>query len=262
MIGSLSDVSPTSSKLPFYSTLYGEIIDTAELNGDYWYNNLREKVRFESSVRRLAEDGFRVFVEMSPHPVLTVPVQEIVEDVDDAVVLSSSRRDRGEVESVVGSLAQLHVRGGSVDWDALFGARRRVDLPTYAFQRQRYWLNSSPTAAVAAEVPSTEPPADDDHLVSLPERVSALSDDDAKALVLDHVLEKVAVVLGHPSSETVDPDQQFKELGFDSLLSVELSKRLTASTGLKLRANLVLRHPSPRLITGHVVSLMATREAK
>ncbi|NEB75898.1 acyltransferase domain-containing protein, partial [Streptomyces sp. SID14478] len=256
--GSLSDVRPTTSALPFCSTLHGELIDTAELNGDYWYQNLREKVLFEPAVRRLADDGFRVFVEMSPHPVLTVPVQEIVEDVDDALVLSSSRRDRDEVEAVLGSLAHLHVRGGSVDWDALFGARRRVDLPTYAFQRQRYWLNSSHTAA-AAEVPATEQPAGDDHLVPLPERVSALSDGEAKALVLDHVLAKVAAVLGHASSEAIGPDQDFKELGFDSLLSVELSKRLAASTGLKLRANLVLRHPSPRLIADHVTTSMTRR---
>jgi acyl transferase domain-containing protein len=195
---------------------------------------------------------------MSPHPVLTVPVQEIVEDVDDAVVLSSSRRDRGEAEALVASLAQLHVHGGPVDWDAVFGARRRVDLPTYAFQRQRYWLSSSPTA-VAAEVPPTEPPAGDDHSVPLPDLLATLSGSDAEALVLDHVLEKVAVVLGRPSRETIDPDQEFKDMGFDSLLSVELSKRLAASTGLKLRANVVLRHPSPRLIAGHLTSSMTDR---
>ncbi|MEU9443472.1 type I polyketide synthase [Streptomyces sp. NPDC048304] len=258
VIGSLSDVSPKSSTLPFYSTLYGDIIDTAELNGDYWYDNLREKVLFESAVRRLGENGLRVFIEMSPHPVLTVPVQEMVEDVADAVVLSSSRRDRDEVEAVVGSLAQLHVRGGSVDWDALFGTRRRVDLPTYAFQRRRYWLNSSP-AAVTADLPSTEPPADDDDLVPLSGRLSTLPDDDAEALVLDHVLEKVAVVLGHPTSESINPDQELKDIGFDSMLSVELSKRLTVSTGIKLRANLVLRHPSPRLIARHIRSSAARR---
>ncbi|MFE1328721.1 type I polyketide synthase [Streptomyces sp. NPDC058735] len=256
--GALLDVSPASSDLPFYSTLYGETIDTAELNGAYWYDNLREKVRFASSLRRLAEDGFRVFVEMSPHPVLTVPVQEMVEDVDGALVLSSSRRDRGEVEAVLGSLAGFHVRGGSVDFGALFGTRRRVDLPTYAFQRRRYWLEPSHTAPVA-EVPPAEPDAGEDHLVPLSERLSALSGDEAATLVLDHVLEKVAVVLGHSCAGSVDPDQEFKELGFDSLLSVELSKRLSASTGLRLRANLVLRHPSPRRIAEHITSLTAQR---
>ncbi|OIJ88615.1 acyl transferase [Streptomyces sp. MUSC 14] len=256
VLDALSDVRPKSSELPFYSTLYGEIIDTAQLDSDYWYNNLREKVLFETGVRRLAEDGFRVFIEMSPHPVLTVPVQEIVEDVDDALVLSSSRRGRGEVEAVLGSLAALHVRGGSVDWDALFGTRRRVDLPTYAFQRQRYWLTSTHTV-VAAEVPATEPPSDDERLVPLPDRISALSADDAEALVLDHVREKVAVVLGHPSLDSIDPDREFMVFGFDSLLSSDLSKRLTASTGLKLRANLVLKFPTSRLVAEHITSSLA-----
>jgi acyl transferase domain-containing protein len=267
VIEPLFDVSPRTSTLPFYSTLYGEKIDTAGLNSDYWYRNLREKVLFESSVRRLVDDGFRTFIDMSPHPVLTVPVQEMVDELDDdAVVLSSSRRDWGEVEAVVGSLAQLHVRGGAVDWGALFGARRRVDLPTYAFRRQRYWLNS-PHTAVAVAVPSTEPLADDGHPVPLSDMplsdmLATLPDSDAKALVLDHVLEKVAVVLGHPCGETIDPDHRFKDIGFDSLLSVELSKRLAATTGLKLRANLVLRHPTPRLIAGHIMSTMANRDPR
>ncbi|ANP50057.1 acyl transferase domain-containing protein [Streptomyces griseochromogenes] len=261
VLGPLSDMSPKTSTLPFYSTLYGEVIDTAQLNGDYWYTNLREKVVFETSVRRLADDGFRVFIEMSPHPVLTVPVQEIVEDVDDAVVLSSSRRDRGEVEAVLGSLAGLHVQGGSVDWDVLFGTRRRVDLPTYAFQRQRYWLNSVHTG-VTAEVSALEPPAADDDPVALPDLIADLSDDEATALVLDHVLTKVAVVLGHPSSEAVDPDQEFKDIGFDSLLSVQLSKGLATTTGLKLRPNLVLRHPTPRRVAGYLKTSMAGRDRR
>ncbi|MEU3404561.1 type I polyketide synthase [Streptomyces sp. NPDC006670] len=258
--GPLVGVRPRTSRVPFCSTLYGEFIDTTRLDAAYWYDNLREKVLFEPSVRRLAEDGFRVFIEMSPHPVLTVPVQEIVEDLDDALVLSSSRRDRDEVESVLGSLAGLHVRGGTVDWTALFGERPRAELPTYAFQRRRYWLASAqPSAAVAeAHAPAPERPADEEHLIPLPERLAALSGEDARALVLAHVLEKVAVVLGHASSASVDPDQEFKEIGFDSLLSAELSKRLTASTGLKLRANLVLRQPSPRRIAGHIADSLAT----
>jgi acyl transferase domain-containing protein len=255
--GALAGVQPRTSDVPFCSTLYGEVVDTARLNADYWYDNLREKVLFETSVRRLADDGFRVFIEMSPHPVLTVPVQETVEDLDDALVLSSSRRDRDEVQALLGSLAQLHVRGGRVDWDALFTTRRRVDLPTYAFQRQRYWLGSSPVAAPEAELPAAPPPSCDDQAVPLPERIAALPGADAQALVLEHVREKVAVVLGHSSADLVGPDQEFKELGFDSLLSAELSKRLTASTGLRLKANLVLRHPSPRRIAGHILSSLA-----
>ncbi|MGC5562271.1 type I polyketide synthase [Streptomyces sp. FR-108] len=268
VIDSLSDVRPATSRIPFYSTLAGETVDTAILNGEYWYSNLREKVLFQSSVRRLAEDGFRLFVEMSPHPVLAVPVEEITETLDDVVVLASARRDRGEVESLTGSLAQLHVRGGAVDWSALFGARRRTDLPTYAFQRRRYWLDSPHPAMAAEEEPSsagtssTEPAEDADQPVSLADRLSALPDDEAEALVLDHVLQRITVVLGRTANEHIDPDQEFKDLGFDSLLALELSKRLAAATGLRLRANLALRYPTARLVAGHITSSMARAERR
>ncbi|MFG2004664.1 type I polyketide synthase [Spirillospora sp. NPDC048911] len=259
VIEPLLDLDPRTSTLPFYSTLRGEKIDAAELNGTYWYDNLREKVLFAPSVRRLLDDGYRVFIEMSPHPVLTVPVEDMVEDVDDAVVLSSARRDRGEVEAVVGSLARLHVQGGAVDWSALFGTRRRVELPTYAFQRRRYWLDP-PRTVVEAEPPSDEPVEDGEEPVALRDRISGLPEDEATALVLDHVRMKIAAVLGHPSAASVDPDQEFLTMGFDSLLAVDLSKRLAATTGVRLRANVVLRHPTPRLVAGHILTLVAGRD--
>ncbi|MFJ8888255.1 type I polyketide synthase [Streptomyces sp. NPDC102402] len=256
VLDALRGIRPKSSELPFYSTLYGEVVDTARLDENYWYENLREKVVFEKAVRRLAEDGFRVFVEMSPHPVLTADIEETVEDHEDALVLASGRRDRPEAETALGSLARLHSCGGAVDWTALFGTRTRVDLPTYAFQRHRYWLDSVRTVPVAqtpgeAGAPAAEPD------VPLAERISLLPEADAGELALAHVLDNVALVLGHPPGTPVDPDQEFREIGFDSLLSVELSKRLKASTGLRLKANLVLRHPSPRRIAGHIVSSIA-----
>ncbi|MFF3555003.1 type I polyketide synthase [Streptomyces tsukubensis] len=257
----LSDLSPGTSALPFYSTLYGEVVDTARLDGGYWYRNLREKVVFETAVRRLAGDGFRVFIEMSPHPVLTVPVQEITEDtegVEGAVVLSSVRRGRGEAEAVLGSLAALHVRGGQAAWDALFTTRRRVDLPTYAFQRRRYWLDSARPGAVM-DLPAAEPEAGaaGGEPLALPELIAGLPDGEAAALVLDHVLKKVALVLGHSAGEILDPDREFRDAGFDSLLAVQLSKSLAAATGLKLKPNLVLQHPTPRRVAGHLLTSMA-----
>ncbi len=262
VIRPLSDVRPRTSDLPLYSTLRGEPVDTADMDATYWYENLREQVLFAPSVRRLLDDGFRVFIEMSPHPVLTVPVQEIVEDedIDDALVLSSSRRDRGAVEAVVGSLAQLHVRGGAVDWRALSGERRRADLPTYAFQRQQYWLNSS-HAGTAVDVPSAEPREDATDVVTLSAELLTLSAGAAEAHVLAHVREIVAVVLSHSSGETIDPDRAFADIGFNSQLSVELSKRLTATTGLKLRANMALLYPSSRLLAEHILAEMTDRDA-
>ncbi len=260
VLAAVGDLAPVSSRLPFYSTLHGELFDTAGLDGAYWYTNLRERVRFESSVRQMAEDGYRVFIEMSPHPVLTMPVQDTVENAlenaQGALVLASTRRGHAASESLLASLSALHVAGASVDFTALLGERRRVDLPTYAFQRRRYWLSSSQAPLPEAEASAPEPPVQE--VVPLSRRIATLTGQDARALALDHVLTKVAVVLGHSSSELVGADQEFKELGFDSMLSVELSKRLAASTGIKLKPNVVLRHPSPRLIAEHIVSCSAT----
>ncbi|MGW1072773.1 SDR family NAD(P)-dependent oxidoreductase, partial [Streptomyces sp. NPDC002537] len=133
---------------PFYSTVTGGLIDTKELDAEYWVTNLRQTVRFDETVRVLLADGFGYFVESSAHPVLTVGLQETFEDSGkDAVALGTLRRDEGGPERFLTSLAEGYVRGLSVDWHAVFAGTgaQRVDLPTYAFQRQRYWLEDADT---------------------------------------------------------------------------------------------------------------------
>ncbi|TCO44757.1 8,8a-deoxyoleandolide synthase/A-type KR domain-containing polyene macrolide polyketide synthase [Actinocrispum wychmicini] len=140
----LGPIQPRSSGIPFFSTLTGDWLDTADLNAGYWYRNLRGTVQFEQAVRGLADDGFQVFVECSAHPVLTMAVQETAED---AVAVGSLRRNEGGLERFMTSLAELYVRGVSPDWAAVFGPARRVDVPTYPFQRQNYWLTAATEAA-------------------------------------------------------------------------------------------------------------------
>ncbi|WUG42439.1 type I polyketide synthase [Kitasatospora sp. NBC_00458] len=143
LLEALAPVRPVSSSVAFYSTVTGEGIDTAVMDAGYWYRNLRETVRFESVVRGLVEQGYGVFAEMSPHPVLTVAVQETAERSDGEVAaLGSLRRGEGGVERFLTSLAEAYVRGVTVDWSRLFVGLdvSRVDLPTYAFQRERFWL--------------------------------------------------------------------------------------------------------------------------
>ncbi|MEU1630892.1 SDR family NAD(P)-dependent oxidoreductase, partial [Streptomyces sp. NPDC020096] len=114
---------------------------------------LRQTVELEKATRVLLEQGFGVFIESSPHPVLTVGVQETIEDSGrEAAVLGSLRRDEGGLERFYASLGEAYVRGVTVDWSQVFegtGARR-VDLPTYAFQRQRYWPEAAAPEVVEA----------------------------------------------------------------------------------------------------------------
>ncbi|HEX4701640.1 MAG TPA: SDR family NAD(P)-dependent oxidoreductase, partial [Pseudonocardiaceae bacterium] len=134
LLSDLASITTGTPRIPFYSTVTGRRLDT--MDADYWYRNLRQTVRFEDAVRCLAEDGFGVFVEASPHPALTMAVQETVRD---ALVVGSLRRDDGGRRRMLTSLAELFVGGVTPDWRAVFGDATRVDLPTYRFQRQRYW---------------------------------------------------------------------------------------------------------------------------
>ncbi len=142
----LSPIVPRSSEVPFYSAVSGGLLDTTELDAEYWYRNLRQTVRFEQVNRALVEQGHRAFIEISPHPVLVMGVQETLEDIGvEATVVGSLRRDHGGLERFLTSLAEAHVHGVTVDWGAVFSGWgvRPVELPTYAFQRERYWLSAA-----------------------------------------------------------------------------------------------------------------------
>ncbi|GAA0401726.1 hypothetical protein GCM10010357_23510 [Streptomyces luteireticuli] len=136
----LAPVVPLKPGVPFFSTVTGEWLSDAVTDADYWYRNLRQTVELADAVAALSSQGFGAFIEVSAHPVLTVPVQETLEGTD-AVVLGTLRRDEGGLERFLLSLAEAHTRGIALDWTALVPEPQapQVDLPTYAFQRERYW---------------------------------------------------------------------------------------------------------------------------
>ncbi|MFJ7249949.1 type I polyketide synthase [Kitasatospora sp. NPDC098652] len=138
----LAPIAPRTADVPFCSTVTGAVIDTAALDAAYWYRNLRHTVEFEQATRTMLAVGHRVFVEVSPHPVVTTGVQETIEDSGlPAAALGTLRRDEGGPGRFLLALADARNHGARVDWDLLFtGIGARVtDLPTYPFQRQRYW---------------------------------------------------------------------------------------------------------------------------
>ncbi|WP_190140517.1 type I polyketide synthase, partial [Streptomyces longispororuber] len=156
ILDALAGVSPRAAQVPLYSTLTGTWLDAdTPMDAGYWYRNLRHTVLFEQATRGLLEEGHGLFLEMSPHPVLTVPVQETIDSTavthsaqapgTGAAALGSLRRDEGGADRLLASLAAAHVHGVELDWQALFpGARTTLDLPTYAFQHRRYWPEPAP----------------------------------------------------------------------------------------------------------------------
>ncbi|MFI0816154.1 SDR family NAD(P)-dependent oxidoreductase [Streptomyces sp. NPDC021098] len=113
-------------------------------SAEYWVRHVREAVRFADDVRQLHAEGVTRFLEIGPDGILTAMARQTAPDATTAAAL---RRDRSEATTLLTAVAQLHTTGASPDWAALFEGRgaHRVDLPTYAFQRSRYWL-SAPVA--------------------------------------------------------------------------------------------------------------------
>ncbi|MFL6161134.1 MAG: type I polyketide synthase [Jatrophihabitantaceae bacterium] len=150
----LAGVDPQPVEVRFCSSLTGDFLASTELTAQYWYDNLRNPVRFESAVAAFAAGAGRpLFLEVSPHPVLggdlrdTTHVHGIA-----AVVGETLRRGAGDWRQFLIAAAQAFVQGAGVDWRAVLGAPPASGLavPTYAFDRRRYWLDGTPGGSVTA----------------------------------------------------------------------------------------------------------------
>ncbi|MFF9573211.1 SDR family NAD(P)-dependent oxidoreductase [Streptomyces sp. NPDC014685] len=138
------DLVSQRADLAFYSTVTGEVSDGTGLDGGYWCRNLREPVRFDRALDRLLDDGHTVFVEISAHPVLSMPLTDGSAE-RGGIVVGSLARDHGTHAQLLRNLGLLHVQGHDIDWDRALGlapdaAGSLLNLPTYAFQREHYWL--------------------------------------------------------------------------------------------------------------------------
>ncbi|MFB7810069.1 SDR family NAD(P)-dependent oxidoreductase, partial [Streptomyces virginiae] len=146
----LDGIEAGPGDVPVYSSLTGALLTDARVMGaGYWYRNLRETVQFEQAVGELLAAGHHTFIEVSPHPVLTIGVQAALDGAGvRGTALGTLRRDEDEAGRLLLALGEAHCHGIGVDWSAVFAGTgaRRVQLPTYAFQRTRFWLDTPVTA--------------------------------------------------------------------------------------------------------------------
>ncbi|MDI2127093.1 type I polyketide synthase [Yinghuangia seranimata] len=246
LLADTAGIAPGGSTAAFHSTVTGGPLDPARLGGAYWYDNLRSMVRFGEVVERLMRDHGGVFVEVSPHPVLTVAMEETADALGASPpVVGTLTKDDGSAGQVLASLAELHVRGVPVDWAAVFAADRprRIGLPSYAFDRRRYWLTAPDETPAAAGGGS--------------------ADLGTEPAVRRLVCAETAAVLGARGVDLTGADlaarsgETFKALGFDSSMAVRLRNRLAAAAGVRLPATVAFTYPTPRELGRHVFSLLA-----
>ena len=147
----LSDVEPSTASVAIVSTLTGCRSDGQEMNGAYWFQSLREPVQFFPGVQALLEGGHKIFLEISPHPLLVHSLQETIRQLGkQAWVVTSLHREQDALLTMMGGLAKLHCLGHDVDFARLYPqGGRAVPLPAYPWQRERYWLEASPAGGVS-----------------------------------------------------------------------------------------------------------------
>ncbi|GAB2489759.1 type I polyketide synthase [Nocardiopsis aegyptia] len=235
----LGEVVPRPGRVPFFSTVLGRRTapDDPPMDAEYWFRNLRGTVRFADAVRDAAGAGHTSFIEVGPHPVLTFGIERtLAADGIDGAVLKTLRRDCGDRAQLLAAAAQAFTEGVDVDWERLFhgtGARR-IDLPTYAFQRRSFWPGA---------VDEPEP------------RERDTAEDGTRDLVTALTVR----VLGQRSLSAADERRAFRDLGFDSVMLLELAAKLRDRTGVPLEATTLFDLSTPAALADHLVAELGER---
>ncbi|WUB43691.1 type I polyketide synthase [Streptomyces griseorubiginosus] len=282
MLGAFRDVARQltyrAPRITVVSNLTGAAVSAEEIGtAEYWVRHARDSVRFLDGMRAVEQSGVRTYLEVGPDAVLAPMGRDCL--AEDALLVTSARRSRAEVPTLLSALAQLHAHGVSVDWRSA-APGTRVELPTYAFQRESYWLpepTERPThdseqrrdipeeglsgngprdvrapdggSSEDSGTPMARPPVG-----PLAERLSGLAEAERGRAVADLVRREVAAVLEFASVDSVDMGLTFKELGFDSLTGVELRDRLSTASGLRVSPTLIFDHPTGDAVAAHLRS--------
>ncbi|MFI6985318.1 beta-ketoacyl synthase N-terminal-like domain-containing protein, partial [Embleya sp. NPDC050154] len=268
---------------PLVSNVSGTIATTEQLTDPaYWTEHIRHAVHFHDGVTTLHRHDVATYIELGPDSTLTTLARGTVESLrsgDSArdaspVFIPTLHRKQPEAPTVATAIAHTRLLDAAPDWSTQLATDQVVDdLPTYAFQRRRYWLadpapgaDSGPTVETAAktgpdpassvelaeDAETTEDAEATEPANPLARRLGGRSEAEQRRVLLELVRTQAAIALGHVTSDAVDPGQSFKESGFDSLTAVEFRDRLATSTGLDLSATLTFDHPTPRVLTDHL----------
>ncbi len=254
---SLADLSPREAVCPMISTVSGERLAGPECDAAYWRSNLRRPVDLRAAVERILADGRRVFLEVSPHPLLAEPIAETAHEAGERIAcLPTLERDEPAWARMTRTFAALHVHGCAVDWAAVHPrAPYSGGLPTYPWQAKRYWLPPLSVAAVGTDGLGGEGSALGEGGVA--EGGGAPDDPEGIARLIQRRLCAVLAL-----DEEADPDTPLRALGLTSLLATELRSRLERAFERSLSPVVLREHPTVRCLTEHLAATIDAPSAE
>lgn len=244
--------------IPVISNVTGQLVADDFASADYWARHIRAVVRFGDSVRSAHCAGASRFIEVGPGGGLTSLIEASLADAQ-IVSVPTLRKDRPEPVSVMTAAAQGFVSGMGLDWASVFSGYRpkRVELPTYAFQHQKFWLAPAPSFSdptAAGQIGASDGGAELLASSGFAARLAGRSADEQLAAAIEVVCEHAAAVLGRDGAAGLDAGQAFADSGFNSLSAVELRNRLTAVTAVTLPATAIFDHPTPTELAQYLIT--------
>lgn len=244
--------------IPVISNVTGQLVADDFASADYWARHIRAVVRFGDSVRSAHCAGASRFIEVGPGGGLTSLIEASLAD-SQIVSVPTLRKDRPEPVSVMTAAAQGFVSGMGLDWASVFSGYRpkRVELPTYAFQHQKFWLAPAPSVSdptAAGQIGASDGGAELLASSGFAARLAGRSADEQLAAAIEVVCEHAAAVLGRDGAAGLDAGQAFADSGFNSLSAVELRNRLTAVTAVTLPATAIFDHPTPTELAQYLIT--------
>lgn len=244
--------------IPVISNVTGQLVADDFASADYWARHIRAVVRFGDSVRSAHCAGASRFIEVGPGGGLTSLIEASLADAQ-IVSVPTLRKDRPEPVSVMTAAAQGFVSGMGLDWASVFSGYRpkRVELPTYAFQHQKFWLAPAPSVSdptAAGQIGASDGGAELLASSGFAARLAGRSADEQLAAAIEVVCEHAAAVLGRDGAAGLDAGQAFADSGFNSLSAVDLRNRLTAVTAVTLPATAIFDHPTPTELAQYLIT--------
>ncbi|UXA04375.1 acyltransferase domain-containing protein [Mycobacterium sp. SMC-2] len=239
----VADIQPRQPRICLVSNVSGEPAGPGYGSARYWVEHVRRPVRFLDGVRAAEALGATAFVEVGPGGGLSAAVDQSL-TTERPISVATLTKDAPEVESLLTAAGRLFTAGVTVGWPGVLAGSggHRIELPTYGFARQRFWLGGA--RDVLPPKASRTP--------DLAGQLHALPVAEQQRWLVELVCEHAAAVAGHSDGRAIDRDRAFADLGFDSLTGVELRNRLTTATGLALSRTLIFDYPTPAALADHL----------
>lgn len=242
----LGGLRPRIPEVPFYTTVLTEPRDRPAFDAAYWAANLSHPVRAAAATEALVADGFRLFQEISPHPVAISTMTATFDELGatEAVALATLRTGEDDLERMWGSIAALHCCGHPVPWDRWYGDGALADVPTTSWHRRHHLIDLQSTRTAPREAAPVTDTHDDTPRQDVAAALRTAPETERRMMVEELVITQLRVVL-RLRDRRIRPGSAFAELGLNSLLAVKFRARLATALRMEIPLDLIWQNPTP-----------------